>query len=171
MSWRDMAVPSTMSHKSTCCIWSSFQKGAAKGFRVRGEKRKQVSKLNQERYRVKSFYMLCWCRINWGLFYSCLSSQGWKKLFQGLRSVIAYLVYHRHTVLRLVEAASTGPPYLTVVFPDINSMTLICFIFPFLSPGREPPTRPASCGMKMMGEFCGFLFTFTFAFWVKTSQF
>lgn len=85
------------------------------------------------------------------------------------------MLHIRHTMLKVVET----------VQQDLNSSLLLLQIphkqhstdvlhFPLsFFPDREPPTRPASCGTKMKGEFCGFLFTLMglCAFGVNSSQF
>lgn len=103
----------------------------------------------------------CWSRTDWGWFYSQLSSQGWKKLFQGHRSLPSHLEYHKHTMLRGVEVVlqDLHVSFLLFQMPYKQSQHWFASYFLFFSPGRELPTRPASCGTKLLGEFCSFLFT------------
>lgn len=59
-------------------------------------------------------------------------SQGGKNHSKGLRFMTALLVYPRHPILRAVEGDLQAPHSSFQCRHSTNSMTLICFYFPFL---------------------------------------
>lgn len=140
MRCRAVALLSTVSHKSTCCIWSTFQKGAAKGFSVR-EGKLRVS-VESGKIRRQILLQWCWSRTNGGWFYSKLSSQGWKKLFQGHRYVPSHLEYHKHTVFRGLEVVlqDLHVSFFLFQMPHKQHSTDLLYIsFSSLPPGNHQP--------------------------------
>lgn len=97
-------------------------------------------------------------------------------MFQELTSVTVNMELHRSATFRVVEAVQWDLN-ISFLFPQIPhrqyTTDLLHFSFFFFFLDREPPTRPASCGMRLIGEFYGFLLILMgpCIFGVKSAQF